>query len=194
VLDTTGKIVSLDGYKNGILITKDKVIFKAAEGGRTKVEEYDLSKVKISPFIVKSGDAQRGELLHLTIGKKILSITKNSIDKAGNVISLLVFAIMVLFMFGLFLNTKLFQIFIFSLVSLIINSLSSGRLKYVYLLNIGTYAITVPTVVSVFLILFPVTGKQTLLKLWPLFYILLYLVFLYLAIVRCKQAEESQAA
>lgn len=193
VLDVTGKITSLDQYKEGLLLTQDKIIFKRDKEIGSETTEYDLSKMKFDLLDIKPGDKQKGEILILTWGKRVFSITRQSIDRVGNTIILLMLPFVLLFSFVAFLTGKLLQVLLFSLVSMAFNKTTGARLKYANLINIGIYALTPATVLSVVLISSSAgPAKNLALKAWPLCYMLLYMVFLYLAIIKCRQNTPEQ--
>ncbi len=193
ILDATGKTTSLDQYKEGVLLMQDKVIFKRDKGVGSEITEYNLSKMKLDLVDIKPGDKQKGEILNITWGKKVFSITRESISRVGGMIVLFILPFFLIFSFAALLTGKLLQVLIFSLVSLVFNKSTAASLKYGELINIGVYAITPPTVLSVVLILSTAgPGKHLVLKIWPLCYMAMYLVFISLAIIKCKQKTEAQ--
>ncbi len=193
ILDTTGSIVSLDNYKEGILLGKSKLTIKTPQnsGISTRTDEYDLAKIKTQPLIFRLGDKQKGEIISITIRDKVLSVSKENIDKLGKRISLLISPVLLLVTFLISLLDKLFQVFLFSAASLLFNAVLKAKLKYRSLLNIGIYAITPPTLLSLVVILCSGAGRNIILLIWPLFYIFFYIAFLSLAIVRCRQNAET---
>jgi hypothetical protein len=193
VLDATGKVTSLDQYKNGVLLTQNKIIFKKEKEVGTETTEYDLSRIKFDLLDIKPGDKQKGEILNITWGKRVFILSKESIARVGNTAVLLILPFFLLFSFATFLIGKLLQVLIFSLVSLVFNRSTAASLKYGNLINIGIYAITPPTVLSVVLILSTAgPGKHLVLKIWPICYMVLYGVFLSLAIIKCKQNTQVE--
>ncbi|MEA3368859.1 MAG: DUF1189 domain-containing protein [Candidatus Ratteibacteria bacterium] len=151
IIDTTGEITSLDNYDSGLLLLRDKIIYR--DKARMKTESYDLSK--IAALHITPETLQRG----LKKGSKIL-------------VPALFVALTVWFIIS-----KFIQVFLFSLVSLFANNLKKKNLTYPELLNIGIYALTAPTVLAAFLVLFNVQFR-----LFGLIYALLYILILVLAI------------
>lgn len=193
ILDTTGKINSLDSTKEGILLTKNKLSVKTAKdgGAETEINEYDLEKMRLHRLILKPGDMQKEELINLTWGDKEFSITPDWIKNFTFKITLFLFPVILLFNFLYFFVAKLFQVVFFSLASLVINATNGAKLKYSNLLNIGTYAITVPTLLSVVLLMFTGITNRAVMVFWPLAYIVIYIVFLSVAIMQCKDQETA---
>jgi hypothetical protein len=193
VLDVTGKVTSLDQYKEGVLVTRDKIILKRDKEVGSEISEYDLNRMKFDLLDIKPGNKDKGEIINLTWGKKTFSVTSSGIARLANTAVLLILPFFLFLSFTSLLIGKLLQVIIFSLLSLVINNATAGRLKYRELINIGVYALTTPTVLSVVLILSTAgPGKQLLLRVWPIFYVIIYVIFLSLAIIKCKQDTEPQ--
>lgn len=132
ILDTTGEIASLDEYKSGILLTKNKVLYKESE---VKTETYDLSNIES------------------------VRIDENFMKALQKNLVWIIFPFMLLGVFIYFCIARFLQIFIFSLISLATSSIVNIKLSYKQLFNIGVYAIT-PSVIlgallAVFLIQLP---------------------------------------
>lgn len=178
ILDTTGTITSLDKYKNGILLMKHTLVVKHTETGKTKTEEYDLSKVKL--FKMTPGEKE-GEFIILNFEGREFSLTQNDIERWSNIFGQAILPIMVVGLFFYYLLAKIFQLLLFSLLSLIVNGVTNSKLKYDNLLNIGILALT-PSVV--FSVLAEVLGLA--IPLFGLIYIGLYSLFLVMAISECK--------
>jgi len=115
IIDTTGKTASLDGYKKGILLMKDKVIYKDSEA---KTEIYSLADVKA-----------------LRIDENFMSaIRKNAVW--------IIFPFMLLGIYLYFIAARFLQILIFSLVTIFASAVTKIQLTYKQIFNMGTYAIT----------------------------------------------------
>ncbi|NOX97345.1 MAG: DUF1189 domain-containing protein [Nitrospirae bacterium] len=187
IIDTTGQIPNLDKYQDGLLLTKDKLIFKNTKpGGAAETREEDLSKVKF--FALRRGDAERGELVLLTFDKKAVPVTYESIKKwQGTISRLLPLLIIPLFLY--YLIAKTVHLFFFSLSSLIIRDLTRSGLEYKDLLNIGIFALIPPTT----LVLLVQLAGAAIPYLAPL-YILIYLLFLFKGIKgsRIEVEEETR--
>jgi len=157
IIDTTGEITSLDGDEKGVLLMKNKVIYKENE---VKTESYDLSQVE-----------------SLRIDDNFMSTLKNNIPW-------IVFPFMLLGIFVYFCIARFVQVFIFSLVSLAAASITSVKLNYKQLFNIGVYAITPSVILGAVVAFF---GR--LLPGFGVLYAGVYIVYLVMAIRACK--EES---
>ena len=130
IIDTTGKIASLDDYDSGLLLLKDKIIYK--DKARMKTESYDLSKIAA---------------LHITP-----ETLRRGLKKGSKILVPALFVALAIW----FIISKFIQVFLFSLVSLFANNLKKKNLTYSELLNIGIYGLTAPTVLAAVLILFNV--------------------------------------
>ncbi|MBN1872157.1 MAG: DUF1189 domain-containing protein, partial [Candidatus Omnitrophica bacterium] len=124
VIDTTGEVASLDGYKRGILLMKDRMLYKESD---VKSETYSLS------------------------GIESLRIDEAFLKSARKNIIWIIFPIMVLIMYLSFFVARVTQILVFSVISLIAVSMSHVKLEYKQLINIGTYAITPSTLLGAIL-------------------------------------------
>ena len=179
VIDTTGKIRTLDDYPYGLLLTGHKLIFKNARpGGTAEIKEQDLSEVKL--FVLKRGDEEQGEIAVLTSEGKTFSVTYENIERWRKAISRLLPLLAAPF-FIYYLIVKLVHLFFFSLTSLVINDLTKAGLNYENLLNIGIFALIPPITLS---LLFQVAGETV--PFVPLLYILVYLIFLIMGIKGSK--------
>lgn len=128
VIDTTGKITSLDDYKQGVLLTKDKLITKKnAQETRT----YSLANIE-----------------KFTIDQPFLK-------KAKKMLLWIIAPIMLVGMYFYFCFTRLIQIMFFSLIALIISSALKAKLVYKQIFNICVYAITPSMLLGLLLAIFP---------------------------------------
>lgn len=189
VLDTTGKITSLDNYKQGLLLAKNKLIMKSAkaEGSGAEINEFDLARVA-KQLIIKAGDIKKNEIAELTWSGKAFSVTENSIKKLGAIILLIILPFSIIIGFVLFVIAKLFHAAFFSLAGLIANRAMDAKLKYENLINICIYALTPPTLLSIAInLLF--WQVRSLLFAWAIFYIAIYIALIFAAVKECKQAQ-----
>ena len=129
IIDTTGAVTTLDEYNKGILLLKDKVIYKESE---YKTETYNLANVD-----------------ELRIDENFMNVLKR------NIVWIL-FPFMLIGIFIYFCIARFLQIFIFSLVSLATSSISGIKLNYKQLFNIGVYAVTPSMLLGGLLALFTV--------------------------------------
>ena len=149
IIDTTGKITSLDGYDSGLLLTKNKLSYK--DKSRMKTETYDLSQVSsvhITPELLERGFKKGGKFLI-----------------PGLFMALVIY----------FLIAKFIQLFLFSLASLFTNQVKNKNLSYPELLNIGVYALTPPTLLAAIMILFDLRFPLFAL-IYSLFYIFILVI------------------
>ncbi len=195
ILDTTGQVASLNEYKNGILLTVNKLITKSTKenGISSEVNEVDLTKMKVDLLLIKPGDKQKGELVSLAINNKIFSVTKDNINALGKKIALIISPFLLALTFLALLLGKLIHILVFSLVSLIANAVTKAGMRYRSLLNIGTYAVTLPTAVSTIMIIVFGNAKNGFLPVLFLPYIVIYAAFLFLAVSQAKPGSGAQA-
>lgn len=180
IIDTTGKITSLTDYKNGILVLKDRVIFKETKDSGVEVKEQKLDNIK--SFYVEPGAVEKGEFLKIKIGDLPYSLTSNNIKTfVGKFfIIFVIFAFLLLFSWQLI--AKFFQILFFSLISLIINKVARTGLTYKELLNIGAYCAAPAGILAALVILLPFT-----LPLLPFIYLAVYVTYLILAILQFQR-------
>lgn len=129
IVDTTGEITSLDGYKRGILVMKDRVMYKESE---LKTETYNLSNIK-----------------EVKIDENFMNALKR------NAIWVL-FPIMFIFIYIGLSIARFLQILIFSLISVAASSITGTKLSYKQLFNIGIFAITPSTILGALLAIFGV--------------------------------------
>lgn len=115
VIDTTGKTTSLDGYKSGILLLKDKVLYKESAA---KTEIYSLADVK-----------------SLRIDENFMNMVKN------NAVWIL-FPFMLAGIYIYLVIARFLQILAFSLLSIFVAAVAKIQLTYGQIFNIGVYAVT----------------------------------------------------
>lgn len=183
ILDTTGSIISLDEYSNGIFITKYKFITKKTEGGTVKIEEHEIPKIK--SLNLAAGKSE-GEILRLSTGKYSFHLTNKAIDKWVKIAKQIIIPVTAITLFLYYLIVKLIHLLIFSLISLIIDKITDARLKFSHLLNIGVYVITPSAILAE---LFRLGGINPPL-IW-LIYISLYVAFLVMAILQSRTRSIS---
>ncbi len=122
ILDTTGVTSAISPeYKAGILLLKNKIVHKQSE---VETREYDLSK---TPYFV---------------------LNKAVVDRVRSIFVWITIPLMVIFLYLYYIAAKLVQALAFSLLSLIINAAGKLNISYKGLLNIGVYALTLPTLLG----------------------------------------------
>lgn len=184
ILDTTGAVTSLDGYPNGILITKHKLVIKYRENMRSKLEEYEFSDIKY--FRMSPSDTE-GALIDLTFEGEKFTLTKEHVIRWSKTIEKAVFPILLVSLWLGYLFAKLFHLFFFSILSAIVNKVSGANLSYSNLLNIGVFAMTPPVT---FALLAALSGIR--IPLIGLIYIGLYCAFLVMGITQSKTIVSSE--
>ncbi len=142
----------LDTYQSCMLLTKQKLVFKSLQQGRTKMEVYDLKNVSYL------------KIMPLPSGFKMISDNKQEFtftsETAAHFLKkamFFVWPVSFLLIFLYFCIAKTIQVLFFSLISLLIGAISSVRLSYQELLAIGIYALAPPTLILAVLQAF--TGK-----------------------------------
>lgn len=176
VLDTTGGISSLDEYKQGVLLLKNKVVFKRKKSAlETEIREYDLAKVE--SFIIRKGNIDKGIIAEIINKDKSFVINAGTLKSLFMLFYRIAFIAMLLWFFIYYLNAKVTQGLFFALLALPANKILKANLKYRELLNIALYAFT-PATVSVLIM---ALAGVNLPALWFL-YCLLYSIYLILGI------------
>lgn len=118
IIDTTGKTSSIDeSAKQGILLTKHKLIYKQSE---TQTNTYELSKVK-----------------KLILDEETIERWKKNAFRAA-------FPLIFIASFVYYAIAKTFQILLFSLLPLIISGAKNLELKYPQIFKISAFSLTLP--------------------------------------------------
>lgn len=157
IIDTTGEITTLEGYSRGILLMKDKLMYKESDA---KTETYSLSNIPV------------------------LKIDENFMNTLRRNIAWIVFPILFIFLYIGFSLARFLHILLFSLLSMATSSIANIKLSYKQLFNIGIYAITPSTILGALL---AVSGIQ--LPLFGIIYSGLYIIYLIVAILNCKEEK-----
>lgn len=125
-------IDEIKSQNNGILILKDKIIIKTPISANTIEysykdisEEYNINKIDKEEFI---------NLLSGSEVKKALVI---------------LFSAMVLYLVIIYFSTMLIDIFLLSLLALIVTKISGLRLKISAIYNIAAYSLTLPIMLNI---------------------------------------------
>ena len=180
VIDTTGQITSLDDYKNGLLITKTKMILKQTKPtGGVEIKEQDFAEIE--SLTIRRGDETRGEIAEFISPQKSFILTYDLLNRWARKLWQIAFLPIFIFLFIYFLIAKFLQLFLFSPVSLITNTLAKVELQYKDLLNIGVYALTPATFLATLFLLFNVVIPA-----FGLIYILIYSAFLVLGVLNSR--------
>lgn len=129
IIDTTGEITSLDGYERGVLLMKDRLMYKESD---IKTETHNLSNIQT-----------------LRIDETFMKALQR------NAVWILLPVMFVMLYVG-FCLARFFQILLFSIVSVATSSIANIKLNYKQLVAIGIYAITPSTVLGALVALFGV--------------------------------------
>ncbi len=156
IIDTADRIESLDDYPRGILIKKDKLIYKP--NPETEPIVYDLSKIKS------------------------FTLSPDTLARWRRILPFPIFPIIGLSLFLYYSITRILQIFVFGLFSLIINGMGKFNISYSGLFNIGVYALTPGMILGIFLASVGVKGGGW----WFLLYFVIYMVYLYRGILSTR--------
>lgn len=155
IIDTTGKVTSLDGYKKGMLLMKDKVIYKESE---TKTEIYNLADIKS------------------------LRIDENFMNAIKKNAAWILFPFILVGTYLYLAIARLFQVVIFSVVTIFASTVAKARLEYKEIFNIGVYAVTLSTILGAIAALFV---KQ--IPGFGFVYAAIYITYLVAAVMNCKE-------
>lgn len=125
-------INNIKSQKNGILILKDKIIIKSEASYNTIEytykqisEEYNINKI------------DKEELINILSGREMA------------IALCILAAILVLYMFILYVSSVLIDIFLLSILTYIVSRISGLRLKYSAIYNIATYSLTLPLILNI---------------------------------------------
>ncbi len=156
IIDTTEKTTTIDpSYKQGILLTKNKLIHKQSE---IETRAYDLSKIKS------------------------FTLNKEAMERWKETFSRFALPILLVSLFPYFILVKLIQILLFSLIALIMNTVTKANLKYENLFNISLFALTPPVLLAT---IFNLAGLKV--PLFGLLYVAIYIIFLIGGIRSCRE-------
>lgn len=152
ILDTTGAVKSLNDYKYGILLIKDKIIVKREKSNyETRIEEYDLSR--LGKFTIRQGDILKGVIADIKTKNKLFNVDMKLINFWMRFIGGIIFFAMLLFFFLFYITAKIIQGALFAMFAMLHNKISGANLNYAKLLNISLYALTFPTILAVIIML-----------------------------------------
>jgi len=158
IIDTTGKITTIDpSYKQGILLTKNKLIHRQSE---IETREYDLSKIKF------------------------FTVNKAAMERWRKILSRFALPILLVSLFPYFIIVKLIHILLFSLTALIVNTATKANLKYENLFNISLFALTPPVLLAT---IFNLAGLKIPPLWSVFLYTVVYIIFLTGGVRSCRK-------
>jgi hypothetical protein len=178
--ENTGAI--FEKYRGAVVVTKNRLVTKVErDAGSAEIKTYSLEKMKLLKVTSLPGGVR------VAIDKKDFQITVASVNKLLEIVRVSVFPVLVFLLFFWFCFTKLCQVLFFSLFSLVVNASLKAGLTYRQLLNIGIYALVVPTALAA--INFFLNER---IPFFGLIYILGYLAYLFVAVKASIATEEKR--
>jgi len=188
IIDTTGKTNSLEGYEQGLLLTKNKFAFKVKKQyGASETKEGDLSKAQ--DMSIARADTAKEEVARVSIGKKNFVVGPELIQAFMGILGVVTF----IFSFFLFLILnfiiKLIHAAVFSVIPLLISSMGKAPLKYNSIINVSIYALTPATLISV---LVSVVARLRF-GLPPQLYLVVYIIYVALILKNIKEPSVNHA-
>lgn len=185
ILDTTGAVKSLNDYKYGILLTKDKLTVKREKSGyETRIEEYELSKV--GKFSIRPGEPGKGVIAEINNKDKLYTVNMELINFWIKLIGGVIFFVMLLIFFPFYLIAKIIQGALFAVFAMLPNKIIGANLNYAKLLNISLYALTPATILALIIML---AGWQFS-NFW-LVYSFIYMTYIILGVKNIKNNSIS---
>ncbi|MFA5839163.1 MAG: DUF1189 family protein [Candidatus Margulisiibacteriota bacterium] len=161
----------MDKYSNAIVITQQECFMKTNKNNGTvsEIKQYSLESVTAKFIPVKSG-------MDVIWDKTTYHCTPALVNQWLNLISIAMFPFFCLFFFFVYLFTKFFQLFTFSLAGMFFCSIQKAKIGYGNLLKIGIYALVPPSWITLLLIV-----VFNWFAPWWL-YSIIYLIYLYFGI------------
>ncbi len=159
ILDPKIEAAPLQNTENKTLLLVGKNFIAFREKNEIETNVYDLSKI---------------DDLH---------ITKETAKKITNIFYWIIAPIILIVIFLGFLLFRLLQILLFSLIGLIFNKILKANLTYQNIINICTFSITGPILISMLMDFAGLAGRIPYL----LYFHLIYAVYIFLAIKNCKE-------
>jgi hypothetical protein len=177
IIDPAGEVNEYLGilgkYPGGIIVIPNRIMTKSEKG---KIEIHDVSGI---PYFNLKFNQEKGRLFTLNFAGKTFQPTLKEINHWVNIFSLIFLPLSLLFLFFILLVSKLFQIFLLSPLSLIINKIKKLGLKYQNLLNIGIFALTPSLILETFIKLIGISIPY-----FGFLYYMLYAIFLITGILK----------
>jgi hypothetical protein len=182
--DTVAARAMVDKFPNLALLTQKLLIVKQTKdsGGTSEIKNYNMEN---SSFTI-TPDASGFKVI---FQQKQLELKPQTIKKWLDVISMFVFPALLIIGFAIYSFTKPLQIFVFSLASLIISSITNAKLPYKQLWNIGAYALVPATCLAAFM---DIIGLRP--PFFALLYCILYITFLFIGIKAVNGSSASAKA
>jgi len=137
--------IILEKYKNVVMLTGKKLVYKKSGDSRSEETRYSLDKLnslKVSPL--ESG-------LAFSFENTRISVTPETVKKWLKVIGFFIFPVFLFIMFNLYSFTKPAQVLFFSLIGLLVNAVLKAQAPYKQIFNICVYALVPATIFVVFL-------------------------------------------
>jgi len=170
----------LERYKNVIVLAQKKLLIQFTRDRgieETQMKTYNLEKM----HYFRLERMQEKDGVEVLFGDNRVLLTKDNVKATIEKVTTSVYPFFFIFFFFYYNGAKLIQVFLFSLVSLIMNEILRVGASYGEIFNIGVYALVPPTLMAL---------VCSLLELHiPFFafgYILVYGLFLFWALKAMK--------
>lgn len=124
LIDTTGELQNLKEYQMGVLIQKDRVLYKRPQVGTTIFKLDRIRSLKLTPDSINQ--------MKKNLYPKIIPVT-------------------ILFMYIYFGIVKFIHIFLFSLLGMAVNNFKHKGFSFKEILNISVYAFSPVALISIIL-------------------------------------------
>ena len=170
--DAQNASAAIAAYPNAALLTQQQLITKQtnANSASADIKTYNLEN---RSFTITPG----ADGFKVSFEQRQFDIVPKAINRIIDIGSMFIFPVLLIIWFSIYSFTKPLHVFLFSLVSLVIMAVLKTRLTYKELWNIGVYALVPATCLAAFM---DILGLRILF--FPLFYSLLYVCYLYMAI------------
>ena len=188
VIEIQNGIVKADVIQPYRISEEDFTLIIDTTGDVTSLDEYEAGILLTKDKLFYRGTAGKTEIYDLS-DIESLRIDENFMNVMRGNIAWIVFPFMLLGIFIYSCIARFIQVFLFSLISLVTSSISGVKLNYKQLFNIGVYAITPSMILGALLALFAVQ-----LPAFWLIYSGLYVIYLIMAILNCKEAPVETAS
>lgn len=158
----------IKGYENGILVLKDKMIFKTFG-------------VNITTHISFAELAEQMHIVHLE-KQDILEFTSdNMIYK----LDIAFFIALLIIMYINYLAAILLDVILYSIISYIVGTITRLRLKYSAAYNIAAYSLTLPILLNLIYIIVNILTGYTI-KYFSIMYMAITCIYIFTAILMIK--------
>lgn len=153
------------------------------------IDEKEGERIENYPLPTKSDfnlvfNPQEDIFLRAKWNNEKFELTPQVINKWKTIANLVSFPFLLVILFTTFFIGKIFQVLIFSIVSLIANGLSKTKLTYKQLFNIGIFSLTIPFLLENIISLLSIRIPN-----FNIFNLLIYLGLLITSVLKTKSTE-----